>query len=115
MHPEESLSIYKPARTKALLYGMRMLSFYPLAGTVGILLGGYMQFKLLVWCVIAIGVLVLYAGFLIWLGMLVYLVRKGQISKREVVFQLMVTLAGIIAAIWVIENDILASGARYID
>ncbi|MFA6261975.1 MAG: hypothetical protein WC760_10940 [Bacteroidia bacterium] len=93
----------------------RVLSFYPVIGTVLVLSGGLLKFKLLVWLAIASFVFVLYMGSCTWLIFTIYLTRKKRISKKEILLQILTAATGILLAYYTIEFDILDSGAKYID
>lgn len=97
---------------KALLRG---LTFYPFVATVGFLLGGAIESTFLVWFTLLTFVFALYLGTLVWLGLAFYLLLKKKMLLKEVLFYFIVAFTGAVTTYFVIEYDILSSGAKYID
>jgi hypothetical protein len=108
-------SIENKTPGKAALIATRVLSIYPLIGTLGVLLGGLLKIKFIVWLAVASWVVNLYIGSLVWFGLIIYLAIKKRISPKELLLQVLIISIGIASACYVVVNDTLGSGAKYID
>jgi len=105
----------KPTSVNTAKTILKILTAYPAIWTVGILLAGLLKSHTFLMFVMLTWVVAFYIGTLTWLGLAIYLSVKKKITIKEILFHLLIVAAGITAAYFVSEYDILGSGVKYID
>ena len=68
-----------------------------------------MVFIMIIW------VIAFYLGPLFWLGLLLFLLWRKEITLKQGVLHFLIAVKGIIAAYYTVEYDIFNSGIKYMD
>lgn len=94
---------------------LKILTAYPAFWTVAILIGGLLKSQSLVIFIMYTWVVAFYIGAPTWIGLTAYLTARKKLTLKEILIHLLIAFAGIVAAYFVFNYDILGSGVKYID
>jgi hypothetical protein len=110
-----NLTTKSPTTGGPLIKLFQILSWYPFAFVAMLLLSGLIKSHFLASFAILTLVIYIFMGSITWLVSLICLLVKKKISSRQIILNVIILATGIIAAYFVVEYDILSSGAKYID
>ena len=110
-----NLATKSPTTGGPLIKLFQILSMYPFAFVAMLLLSGLIKSHFLASFAILTLVIYMFFGSITWLVSLICLLVKKKISFRQIILNVIILATGIIAAYFVLEYDILSSGAKYID
>lgn len=97
---------------KILLF---FLSVFPLLWTIIILVAAYFYIQLLKNFLVTSGMIYYLIGPITWFILLLFMIWKKKISKKEMILCICLMLLGIFAAYYSISHDVFGVRGSYID
>jgi hypothetical protein len=116
MNATESIKpTYTPGKGSAAISILNILTLYPLIWTAGILIYALVKIKAFIIFIMLTWVIFICLGSLSWIGLLIFLTVKKKITIKQTVLHVLIFTIGSLVAYYVLENDVLNSGIKYMD